>query len=267
MTFPIPKIIHLTYKSESEILPEWKNVINRWNTTNPSWEIKFWNDEQNEELVKTDFPWFYNTYMNFPYAIQRADAVRCCYLYKYGGLYIDMDYEPMNNIDNIFYNENNKNDNEIYLTKNTNGLVYFNSFMASKPNVKFWIEYLKLMMNTKPKKFWTKYFHVYYTTGPFQLTQMVNKWTKVIGMINPNIIHPCEVCDLNDEEKADSACRSIYLKRIKGQSWNEFDSTLINYFVCNKLTFIMLFLAILFIVYYYMSKDLICKYSCGRKCR
>lgn len=28
--FPIPKIIHLSYKSEKEILPEWKDVIPAW---------------------------------------------------------------------------------------------------------------------------------------------------------------------------------------------------------------------------------------------
>lgn len=261
--FPFPKIVHLTYKNEQEILPEWKNVINKWKTTNPTWEIKFWNDHDNELLVRTEFPWFYDTYKNFKYDIQRVDAVRCCYLFKYGGLYIDMDYEPMNNIESIFYSEKNKNTNEIYLTKNTNGLVYFNSFMASRPGCTFWIEYLKLMMKIVPKWYWTKYFYVYYTTGPFQLTKMVSKWNKVIGIINPNMIHPCEVCDIDKE----NVCTSMYLKRIKGQSWNTFDSTIINYFVCNKITVIMFFLAMLFLLYYYMSKDLICKYSCGKSCK
>ena len=42
--FPIPKIVHLSYKSEEQILPEWKDVIPAWkkitgimaNALNPS---------------------------------------------------------------------------------------------------------------------------------------------------------------------------------------------------------------------------------------
>ena len=63
--FPIPKIVHLSYKSEKEILPEWKDVLPAWKKTNPSWEIKFWSDQDNEDLIRNDFPWFYDKYKNF----------------------------------------------------------------------------------------------------------------------------------------------------------------------------------------------------------
>jgi mannosyltransferase OCH1-like enzyme len=260
--FPIPKIIHLSYISEKEILTEWKEVIPAWKKTNPNWTIKFWSDKDNEELVKNEFNWFYKTYKKLKYNIQRADAVRCCYLFKYGGLYIDMDYLPVNKIDKLFYSEKNKNDNQIYLTLNTNGLIYFNSFMASKPGCKIWIEYLKSIMNTKIKWYWTKYFYVYNTTGPFQLTKIVNKYNYIIGHINPRLIHKCEVCDLDKTEE--SICTSIYFRRIKGQSWNEYDSNIINFFVCNKTLFLLLLLFILYMIFYFSSKNYICKYSCGK---
>ena len=263
--FPIPKIVHLSYKSEKEILPEWKDVIPAWKKTNPTWEIKFWSDQDNEKIVKEEFPWFYDTYKNFKYNIQRVDSVRCCYLFKYGGLYIDMDYLPINKIDKLFYNEtNNKNinDNQIYLTLNTNGLIYFNSFMASKPGNTFWIDYLKSIMKTKRKWFWTKHFYVYFTTGPFKLSENVKNYNNVIGLINPKLIHKCEVCDIDND---DNVCKSIYFKRIKGQTWNSLDSKIINYFVCNKMLCILIFFILLFILYYYLSKDYVCKYSCGFK--
>jgi mannosyltransferase OCH1-like enzyme len=257
--FPIPKIIHLTYKSKEEILPEWKNVIPSWKKTNPTWEIKFWSDKENEELVKNDFPWFYETYKNFKYNIQRADAVRCCYLYKYGGLYIDMDYLPVNKIDNLFYSEKNKNNNQIYLTMSPNLPVFTNSFMASKSGCELWIQYLKSIMETK-KRYITKHMQIMNTTGPNKLNDVVKKYNYIIGFINPYLIHPCNVCE-NDNE---ILCSSIYLRKIKGQSWNSQDTLILNWIYCNKYKAVFIFLIILYIIFYFSSKSYIYTYSCGK---
>lgn len=247
MDFPIPKIIHLSYKSEKEILPEWKDVLNSWKKTNPNWQIKFWSDKDNENLVINDFPWFYNTYKNFKHNIQRADAVRCCYLFKYGGLYIDMDYLPLNNIEKLFYNKNNKNDNQIYLTLNATRMYFVNSFMASKIGCNFWIEYLNSIMKTKKKWYWTKTFEVFNTTGPFQLTKLVKNSSNVFGFINPKLIHNCNICELSEDNEK---CMSIYFKRIKGQSWCDFDIILFNFIFCNKYTSIFIFFIILHLMFY-----------------
>jgi mannosyltransferase OCH1-like enzyme len=268
--FPIPKIVHLSYKSEEQILPEWKDVIPAWKKTNPSWEIKFWSDKDNEDLVKNEFPWFYDTYKNFKYNIQRADAVRCCYLFKYGGLYIDMDYLPINKIDKLFYNEvNNKNvnDNQIYITLNSSGVYFVNSFMASKPGCEFWLKYLKKIMKVKTKWYWTKTFKVFYTTGPFILTKCIKNSTMTFGFISPKLIHKCDICELQ-EDSNNNICMSIYFKRIKGQSWYENDIRIFNTIFCNKYKSLLILLIILYILFYFSSKNYICKYSCGLpKCR
>lgn len=177
--------------------------------TNPTWEIKFWSDQDNEKIVKDEFPWFYDTYKNFKHNIQRADSVRCCYLFKYGGLYIDMDYLPVNNIDKLFYNEKNINDNQIYLTTSPNVQLFTNSFMASKPNCDFWIKYLKSIMKTKTKWYLGKHIEVMCTTGPNKLNSVLKENKTVIGLINPYLIHSCNVCESDDEQK----CTSIYLKK------------------------------------------------------
>jgi mannosyltransferase OCH1-like enzyme len=262
--FPIPKIIHLTYKSKKEILPEWKDVIPSWKKTNPTWEIKFWSDKDNEELVKNEFPWFYETYKNFRYNIQRADAVRCCYLYKYGGLYIDMDYLPVNKIDKLFYSEKNKNNNQIYLTTSVNIPIFTNSFMASKQNCNFWIEFLKSIMNTKIKWYWTKHLEVMYTTGPNKLNNFTKTTNIIIGIINPHLIQSCDVCEINKNINSDK-CISIYLKKIKGGSWNSIDSLILNWILCNRYKSLLILIFILYLIFYFSSKSYICKYSCSLK--
>ena len=37
------------------------------------------------------YPWFLPTYLSYPYAIQRVDAIRYFILHREGGVYIDLD--------------------------------------------------------------------------------------------------------------------------------------------------------------------------------
>jgi mannosyltransferase OCH1-like enzyme len=177
-----------------------------------------------------------------------------------------MDYLPVNNIDKLFYNDKangGKNDNQIYLTTSTNVPLFTNSFMASKPNCDFWIKYLKSIMKTKIKWYWSKHMEVMYTTGPNKLNSVVKENNTVIGLINPYLIHACNVCELEDDQK----CTSIFLKKIKGQSWNSSDSLFLNWILCNKYKSLLIFLIILYFIFFYSSKDYICKYSCSlQKC-
>ena len=54
-------------------------------------EYMFWSDHDSRELIRTDFPWFLHTFDAYKHPIQRADAIRYFVLYKYGGVYCDMD--------------------------------------------------------------------------------------------------------------------------------------------------------------------------------
>ena len=53
--------------------------------------VQLWTDEDSRELIATEYPWFLNTFDNYSYPIQRADAIRYFVLAHYGGIYIDLD--------------------------------------------------------------------------------------------------------------------------------------------------------------------------------
>ena len=80
----MPKLIHQSWSSTE--LPA-KFV--HWSTTcrqqHPDWEWVLWTDEDNEELVRTHFPWLLKTYLGLPGVIHRADLVRNLYMYIFGG--------------------------------------------------------------------------------------------------------------------------------------------------------------------------------------
>ena len=52
-----------------------------------------WSDSDNYMLVKDFFPKFLEFYNHLVLPVQKSDVARLLYLYKFGGLYVDMDYE------------------------------------------------------------------------------------------------------------------------------------------------------------------------------
>mmetsp|Transcript_8868 Transcript_8868/g.12629 ORF Transcript_8868/g.12629 Transcript_8868/m.12629 type:complete len:312 (+) Transcript_8868:35-970(+) len=88
----IPKILHQTWKDEN--IPEkWKQSSQSCINLNPDYERRFWTDDDIEEFIRTEYPWFMPTYISYPYPIQRIDAARLLILYHYGGVYTDLDIE------------------------------------------------------------------------------------------------------------------------------------------------------------------------------
>jgi len=113
---------------ETETLPShWKSSQEAWKKFHPTWEYKLWTDEDNRQLIESKFNWFLPIYDSYPYNIQRADAVRYCILYEFGGVYSDLDLEPVKPIDAIF--ETCQAD--VYLARSRTWLhTITNSFMA-----------------------------------------------------------------------------------------------------------------------------------------
>tara|TARA_R100000808_G_C2154667_1_gene165823 strand:- start:1073 stop:1738 length:666 start_codon:yes stop_codon:yes gene_type:complete len=67
-----------------------------------NYEYKLWNLKECEKLIEEDYPEYLDLWNDFRYAIQKADFIRYCILYKFGGLYIDCDIRPMKNLDAVF---------------------------------------------------------------------------------------------------------------------------------------------------------------------
>lgn len=89
----IPKIIHQTYINESIPLvwQEAQQSCIDLHSEEDGWEYKLWTDSASADFIQTEYPWFYDTFANYPYPIQRADAIRYFVLHHYGGIYIDLD--------------------------------------------------------------------------------------------------------------------------------------------------------------------------------
>ena len=89
----IPKIIWQTYEVEYEKLPKYiKDCTETYQINNPDWEYRYMSEEQRSNFVLQEYgsEW-HQIYKDFPYNIMRADLWRYLIIYKYGGLYTDID--------------------------------------------------------------------------------------------------------------------------------------------------------------------------------
>ena len=88
----IPKIIHQTYINSS-IPAVWQGAQASCLELHqePEWEYKLWTDKMALEFITDEYPEFHETFVNYRYPIQRADAIRYFVLDHFGGVYIDLD--------------------------------------------------------------------------------------------------------------------------------------------------------------------------------
>lgn len=224
-SFPIHKIIHTSFKTYESIPNEYNEVFKSWKATNPDWQVKFYSYKDNDILVKNNFPWLYDTYKNFYFDEQRLDMAKACYLYLYGGLYVDVNYLPLANIDSLFY----KSNAELYFAySNENKIV--TSFMASKQKSSFWLTYLKNIIGDKGYIFSTKYGIINSTTGSQKITDLMNNYNGTVGKLPYNEINSCTECNENCN-------KSFYFHlinngNINGQILSDIDVVLFKFIYC-----------------------------------
>ena len=89
----IPKTIWQTYKPEYNSLePYMIEATETWKHNNPEYEYKYMSDMDAVKFVKENFDeeWF-NIFINVPLGVMRGDIWRYMVVYKYGGVYTDLD--------------------------------------------------------------------------------------------------------------------------------------------------------------------------------
>tara|TARA_A100001011_G_scaffold400579_1_gene516430 strand:- start:782 stop:1633 length:852 start_codon:yes stop_codon:yes gene_type:complete len=85
----IPKKIHQIWLGEKNIPRICKKWMNTWKELNPQWEYKLWNEKNIKELNVDDLN-VYSKKFNPGY---RSDILRYVILKKFGGMYVDTDFE------------------------------------------------------------------------------------------------------------------------------------------------------------------------------
>jgi hypothetical protein len=164
----IPKIIHNIWIQGYDNLPnEHKITYMNLKKMNPEWDFMIWDNEMIKGLLKK-YPTIYelynkNTYNAYEKDSIKSDIARYIIVKEYGGLYFDIEYTCNSSINEIFTNEQTKNNtkNTIYIATSKIDLLdyfypfqkpeYSSCFMAMDKNHPIWNKVLEKLQfaNTK----------------------------------------------------------------------------------------------------------------------
>jgi Mannosyltransferase OCH1 and related enzymes len=171
----IPKIIHQMWSEIYKPLPKaCSRLAETWKEKHPDWTYLFWNEKMMDDFMKIEYPDYYDLYSSLPYDIQRWDTIRFFILKKMGGLYVDVDYECLENIEPLIEGA----DIAIALEPDSHspGLrvpcVLSNALFASIPNHPFLDQAIDRIFFHKTLKYSpsNKFKYVLETTGPLMLS-------------------------------------------------------------------------------------------------
>lgn len=137
----IPKIIHQTYKSVDNLPQVYKECQDTIKSLHEDWRYMFWTDEDMYKEVRESFPDVWPVFEKLPRKILQIDVFRYCLMWKYGGLYADLDYRFRKAFDLL--------DAELVLPisrqqqKGEYPTRFGNCIFASRPGHPFWKELLR----------------------------------------------------------------------------------------------------------------------------
>lgn len=237
--FPVPKVVMQTWKT-SEVPEHWKrgyvSVQNQLAVN--GWKHVLMTDQDNEAFVRRYYPWFADTFVRLQYGIQRADAIRYCFLHKVGGVYMDLDMELRDGqrLEQMLRRAATQSPKaEVFVVQSSNVKSSFtNSFIASKPGSEVWLRALRYIQRHPDGSWWArgKHLKVMSSTGPTMITRVLKKTMRDRYAVLPrDWILPCSVFDMEVKCRDGDSCTrpNAIMNTLRGQSWNASDSNFWNY--------------------------------------
>jgi mannosyltransferase OCH1-like enzyme len=180
-----------------------------WRLHNPNYEYVLWDDAENRRFVTEKFPWFLATYDGYDMEIKRADAIRYMYLYTYGGIYADLDFECLKPFDSlletykgydIILGQMECSNSDVSKWHSSNNIP--NAIMISKPACQFWLRVLERMIvkakiQGRPEV----------QTGPIVLKEVYSTaWADSIKLLPSSVLYP--ISWVTDEEERLAALKA-----------------------------------------------------------
>jgi mannosyltransferase OCH1-like enzyme len=158
----IPSIVHQTAPSKL-LTPEERRLLRSNHRLLPGWRFELYDDLDNDRLFTVVFPEFLDAYRSIRKGVIKADIMRCVYLYKYGGWYLDTDYLVLKPLtgrvsgrfveyqSSVFIDAELSDQELILPVSGVEGVdqhLVCNSIMASVPGHPFWRDFVSHLFQT-----------------------------------------------------------------------------------------------------------------------
>jgi mannosyltransferase OCH1-like enzyme len=192
---PVPKIIHMTCKDKNNMKDLYKKTLESWQHHHPEWDIRVYDDSDMFNFIKDNYSSDIVDKVNsFKKLIFKIDIFKLLVLYKYGGIYTDMDVECIQNFDSLLADI----DEPVILgygpAGNNNGMyarikLVECAVMIGKPGHKFWMDFVD---SISPYVEGTKENNPVHITGPLAITRFIENYSDKasIKLLDPVYFYP-----------------------------------------------------------------------------
>jgi mannosyltransferase OCH1-like enzyme len=89
----IPKVFHRIWLGTGQMPDEFVQYGETWKKLHPDWAMQLWTDENLPEIINQQ------EFLQAETTAQKTDILRYEVIYRYGGVYIDTDFECLRNIE------------------------------------------------------------------------------------------------------------------------------------------------------------------------
>lgn len=199
----IPKVIHQIWSGINEPLPTYFRVLgDTWKEHHADWHYEFWDNDKMNGFLEEHYPHYLPFYQDFKYNVQRWDVIRYLILYKFGGMYVDFDYECIMPMDPLLKGKlccfsMEPKEHAVIFNKES----YFNNaLMAVVPGHPFMLEIIKRVFKKDAGFYEDKMMEVLQTTGPLMLMDVYEQYLEKeeIYLIPPEYVSPFTKYHVND---------------------------------------------------------------------
>ena len=248
----IPKNIHqIWFQGENNIPNKYINNINTIKNHHKTWNYFIWSDESIRKILTAEELKVYNEYK---YMHQKIDFSKYIVLYKYGGVYIDMDAVSIKPLDDLIKLNPDKdfiaskfvaNYIESYIGCRNLDCIN-NGTILSTPKNNILKQLINFCLSTGNGKYdFNKINTIIITTGPAIFSKIVHKYkNENTLLLESEYLDPCggNKCNIT---------KNTYIKHMYESSWvNPTLLKVLNFYFNNKsIIILILLIIILYIVY------------------
>lgn len=176
---PIPRIIHQFWGGDP--MPEhYVHYRDRWRELHPDWQVKLWAPGTVPALRHQDLydrPWVWSPRSD-PW-MWRSDVFRYEILHTEGGLWVDMDLEPLHPVDELLHGAD-------VVAGREDGTYVANGFLASAPGSAFLTDVLDGLEQRARQRVNMR---VNRSIGPHYLTSLIGHHPEV-RVLPPEVLYP-----------------------------------------------------------------------------
>ena len=166
----IPKIIHQIWHSwkhgGDEISPFYQQFVDRLKKNETGWKYEFWDASRSRDFIQNHYPDFLKTYDGYDKPVKRHDALRYFIMDHYGGVYLDMGFLSIKDIEPLL-----RGKDLVFSEQTSICHSVANGFLASIPKHPFW-QFLTSKLEIRKND------SIIYATGPVFLTEMIHEYVK-----------------------------------------------------------------------------------------